>query len=68
MKVFNPLKSRAMNESDNLDDEADNDALICEAVNCPEKATTTIEVEIGDHRIISLSLCGICVNKFMGDD
>ncbi|HXX96339.1 MAG TPA: hypothetical protein VEL11_04375 [Candidatus Bathyarchaeia archaeon] len=37
-------------------------------VNCFEKATTAIEVTAGNHRTISLSLCNICVNKFVGDD
>ena len=41
---------------------------VCEAVNCFEKATTIIEVKAGHHRTISLSVCNICVNKFVGDD
>ena len=36
-------------------------------VNCFEKATT-IEVTAGNHKTISLSLCNICVNNFVGDD
>jgi hypothetical protein len=43
-------------------------SLPFEAVNCFEKATTTIEVKTGHHRTISLSLCNICGNKFGGDD
>src|SRR5215469_13158590 len=41
---------------------------VCEGVNCFEKATTFIEVKAGHRRTISLSLCNICVNKFVGDD
>jgi hypothetical protein len=41
---------------------------VCEAVNCFEKASTSIEVKAGHHRTIPLSLCNICVNKFVGDD
>jgi hypothetical protein len=43
-------------------------SLLFEAVNLFEKTTTIIEVKVGHHRTISLSLCNICVNKFVGDD
>lgn len=36
----------------------------CEAVNCFAQATTTIEVEAGHQRTISLLLCEECVSKF----
>jgi len=36
----------------------------CEAVNCVAEATNTIKVNAGNHGIISLSLCNICMNKF----
>jgi hypothetical protein len=58
--------NRTVRNSAPLTNEADNE-MMCEAVNCFEKATNTIEVEAG-HRTISLSLCNICVNKFVGDD
>jgi hypothetical protein len=56
------------NTLDNVINEANKTVKICEAVDCFVKATTTIEVEAGHHRTISLSLCNICVNKFLGDD
>jgi hypothetical protein len=40
----------------------------CEGVDCFAEATNTIKVNAGNHRTISLSLCNICVNKFIGDD
>lgn len=40
---------------------------ICEAVGCLSKATTTIEVEVGQRGTILLSLCNGCVSKFTGD-
>jgi hypothetical protein len=40
----------------------------CEAVDCVAEATNTIKVNAGNHGTISLSLCNICVNKFIGDD
>jgi hypothetical protein len=40
---------------------------ICEAVGCFAKATTTIEVKVGQEGLISLSLCEDCIKKF-GDD
>jgi len=36
----------------------------CEAVDCVAEATNTIKVNAGNHGIISLSLCNICMNKF----
>jgi hypothetical protein len=74
MEVFNPVKSRTngpVTESETLGDvtiEADKKMIMCEAVNCFEEATNNIEVQAGNHRTISLSLCNICVNKFVGDD
>jgi hypothetical protein len=44
------------------------DTSICEAVGCETKATTTIEVKVGQKGLISLSLCEDCINKFVGDD
>jgi hypothetical protein len=40
----------------------------CEAVNCSSPAEVQIEVKVGQLGNISLSLCNICVNKFVGDD
>ena len=51
-------------ESKNLDNdvvnEPDNVALMCEAVNCFAEATNNIEVKAGNHRTISLSLQYLC--------
>jgi hypothetical protein len=41
---------------------------ICEAVDCFAEATTEIEVSVGQRGTLPLSLCNICVNKFVGDD
>ncbi|MGC2683860.1 MAG: hypothetical protein WA323_18530 [Candidatus Nitrosopolaris sp.] len=41
---------------------------ICEAVGCFEEATVEIEVNVGQGASLPLSLCKICVNKFVGDD
>ena len=41
---------------------------ICEAVGCFEEATVEIEVNAGQGESLPLSLCKICVNKFVGDD
>jgi hypothetical protein len=55
--------SAPLEEHKRATNEMDND-MMCEAVNCFEKATNTIEVEAGNHRTISLSLCNDCVCKF----
>ncbi len=44
-----------------------NGLTICEAAGCFAEATTTLEVNAGHHRPISLSLCKTCVDKFDGD-
>jgi hypothetical protein len=36
----------------------------CEAAGCFAKATTKIDVKVGNQGTISLDLCGNCVNKF----
>ena len=60
-------------EQDNLADykhvvnEPSNGGL-CDGVGCFEEATNTIKVNAGNHGTISLSLCNICVSKFVGDD
>jgi hypothetical protein len=41
---------------------------ICEAVGCFSPAEAQIKVKVGQLGNISLSLCNICVNKFVGDD
>jgi hypothetical protein len=41
---------------------------ICEAAGCFSPAEVQIEVKVGQLGNISLSLCNICVNKFVGDD
>jgi hypothetical protein len=69
-EVSDLVKSRTngkVRESEVVINEADKKVIVCEAVNCFVKATTTIEVDAG-HRTISLSLCNICVSKFVGDD
>ncbi len=74
MKVLDAGKSQIKgtliesNTLDNVINEANKTVEICEAVGCFVKATTTIEVEAGRDRTILLSLCDICVNKFLGDD
>ena len=40
---------------------------ICECVDCYNKATTTIEVQVGTLGVISLILCVNCVSKFQDD-
>jgi len=40
----------------------------CEAVDCFAEATNTIKVNAGNYGTISLSLCNIWVNKFVGGD
>jgi hypothetical protein len=76
MKVFNPVsrinctvrESETVGEHKHVIKEAGKNLVICDVVDCFAKATTTIEVEAGHHRTISLSLCNTCVNKFIGDD
>ena len=75
--LTDPMQNRTNNqvkETGNFGDrkhvinEDDNNVRICEGVDCFAHATNTIEVEAGNHRTISLSLCNICVSKFVGDD
>jgi hypothetical protein len=75
--MFNPIKNLTNDqvketansgECKHVLNENDNNVGICEAVGCFAHATNTIEVEAGNHRAISLSLCNICVNKFVGND
>jgi hypothetical protein len=75
--LTDPMQNRTNNqikETENFGEckhvinEDDNNVRICEAVDCFADATNTIEVEAGNHRTISLSLCNICVNKFVGSD
>ena len=44
-----------------------NNQNVCEYVDCFNKATTTIEVRVGELRVIPLILCGNCVRKFNED-
>jgi hypothetical protein len=66
------MKSRTdigVRESKTLDDViSEADKKVCEAVNCSAHATNTIEVEAGNHRTISLSLCNDCVRKFSDEN
>ena len=41
---------------------------ICEAVGCILRAEVQLKVKVGQIGSISLFLCNICVNKFVGDD
>jgi hypothetical protein len=41
---------------------------ICDAAGCFSPAEAQIKVKVGQLGNISLSLCNICVNKFVGDD
>lgn len=71
--LTDPMQNRTNNEvkeTENFGEcnEDDNNVRICEAVDCFAEATNTIEVKAGNYRTISLSLCNICVSKFVGDD
>ena len=41
--------------------------ILCEAIECIEKATETLEVPAGDYGNLELYLCKECVQKFIGD-
>ena len=58
--------SAPLDELKNTTNEVNNGT--CEAEGCFAPATNTIEVKAGNHRTISLSLCNICVSKFVGDE
>ena len=45
-------------------DRAGVELKICDAVGCCAEAKTMMDVKVGDHRAISLSLCNDCVCKF----
>jgi hypothetical protein len=72
MKLFHQVKSRTdigVRESKTLEDVFKADKkVICDAVNCSADATNTIEVEAGNHRTISLSLCNDCICKFSDEN
>jgi hypothetical protein len=40
---------------------------ICEASNCFEKATTKINVKVGNKGVITLDLCSGCIARFQED-
>jgi len=60
---------KASNQANRVDEKSESKRTSeCEAVNCVAEATNAIKVNAGNHGIILLSLCDICMNKFGFDD
>jgi hypothetical protein len=49
-----------------LDSMANNN--VCEAAGCFARATTKIDVKVGNQQTIPLLLCGNCVGKFENEE